>query len=157
MEKCKLTVNLCGEKGNTSYRIGIFVKSDREVSFGSYGLSYDLADIYQQIMYVKQYFGKEVNHEMIHLILKYGDYVNDDRTACVYSESCAEYFMKNYQIYYCTHQDIDSGKYHTHMLINPVSYVNGEMLNTSIENMNQFCEYISDLSGTPAEFLFEKK
>ncbi len=144
MEKTELTVTICGENGYISRDNKIAPGFDRTVSYSCYGLSENPDDMIQQMVCVQRYFGMEEPLEMIHLIVDYGDLVKDDETASAYSESCAEYFCRNHQIYHCTHQDMQSLSYHVHLLINPISYLDGKILNPNIENMNRFCQYISE-------------
>ncbi len=42
------------------------------------------------------------------------------------------------------------------MIINSVSYRDGKMLISSIENMNQFCKYVSEVTGRKVKLYFEK-
>lgn len=111
----------------------------------------------QQMLCVQRYFGKEISPKMIHLIVDYGILVNDDETAVVYSRSCAKYFQQNHQIYHCTHQNIQLHGYHTHMLVNLVSYIDGNVFDAGIKNMNRFCEYISVSLGNSSRLLFQKE
>ncbi len=99
----------------------------------------------RQMQCVQRYFGIEEPLEMIHLVVDYGTLVKDDKTASAYSESCAEYFCRNHQICYCTHQDMQSLRYHAHLLIDPIGYLDGKVLDVNLENMNRFCEYLSGL------------
>ena len=157
MGQTELTVIICGENGYISRDDKITPGFDRTVSYGCYGLSESPDGMLQQVVCVQRYFGMEEPLEMIHLIVDYGDLVKDDETASAYSESCAEYFSKNYQIYHCTHQDMQSLRYHAHLLINPISYLGEKVLDVNIENMNRFCEYLSSISGMPVKLILEKK
>jgi len=145
MEQTELTVTICGKDGYISRDDKIVPGFDRTVSYGCYGLSESPDNTVQQVTCVQRYFGIEEPLEMIHLIVDYGDSVKDDETASAYSGLCAEYFSRNYQIYHCTHQDMQSLRYHAHLLINPISYFDGKIFNTSSQNMNRFCEYLSGL------------
>ena len=137
MEQIKLKVSLFEEKFNTSNEDNVPMVSDREVSVGCYGVSYhNIDEFYHQMKCVQQYFGTNTNQEVIHLIVEYGDLVKDDKTACACSESCGEYFIKDYQVYYCTHQSIGSDKYHTHLLVNPVSYKDGKIFDVDVKKEN---------------------
>ena len=145
MEQIELKVSLFGEKYNND---NVPMVSDREVSVGCYGVSYhNIDEFYHQMKCVQQYFGTNTNQEVIHLIVEYGDLVKDDKTACACSESCAEYFIKDYQVYYCTHQSMGSDKYHTHLLVNPVSYNDGKVLSTNVEACENFRKYLQRVIG----------
>lgn len=146
MEGTGIIVNVGGEEYLSPNNC--VISSDREVSIGGYGLNpNDGNDVYHQMVYVSAYFGQTPEHWAVHLIVKYDGFIKDDATACKYSELCADYFVSKHQVYYCTHQDLASGRYHTHMLINSVSYVDGKLFDISSENMDKFCNYISKVTG----------
>ena len=150
MEQTELTVIICGKDNYISQSDTSFNRpTPREVFYEYYGLSGNLADMQQQMLCVQRYFGIEEPLEMIQLVLDYGTLIKDDETVSMYSRSCAEYFSRNHQIYYCIHQDMQSLRYHTHLLINPVSYIDGNIFD--IKNINRFCEYLFHLSGIPAK------
>lgn len=157
MGQTELTVIICGKCNCVSEDDEVFIPPDREVSYGCYGVSSNQEDVLQQMLYVQRYFGVERPLEPIQMIVEYGTLTKDDKTASAYSESCAEYFSENHQIDYCTHQHILSKRYHMHLLINPISYLDGKVLDVNVENMNRFCEYLSSISGMPVKLILEKK
>ena len=157
MEKTELTVMICGKGNYVSEDNEVFIPPDREVSYGCYGVRGNSEDMLQQMLYVQRYFGVERPLEPIQMIVEYGILIKYDKTASAYSESCAEYFSRNHQIDYCTHQDMQSLRYHAHLLINPIGYLDGKVFDVNIENMNRFCEYLSSTLGMPVKLILEKE
>ncbi|MBR4319175.1 MAG: hypothetical protein IKP69_03890 [Oscillospiraceae bacterium] len=157
MGHTELTVIICEKCNCVSEDNEVFIPPDREVSYGCYGVISNQENMLQQMLYVQRYFGVERPLEPIQMIVEYGTLTKDDRTASAYSESCAEYFSRNHQIDYCIHQDMQSLRYHAHLLINPISYLDGKVLDVNVENMNRFCEYLSSISGMPVRLILEKE
>lgn len=153
MGQTELTVMICGKCNCVSEDNEVFIPPDREVSYGCYGVSGISEDMLQQMLYVQRYFGVERPLEPIQMIVEYGTLIKDDKTASAYSESCAEYFCRNHQIDYCTHQDMQSLRYHVHLLINPISYIDGKVFDVNDENMNRFCQYISESTSRNCQYV----
>lgn len=157
MEKAELTVIVCSEDGYIPMNNVIPSWFYKEISHEYYGFTGNLSDMLQQMAYVAQYFGKEEHPDMIHLVVDYGFLVKDDETASTYSWSCVEYFCRKHQIYCYTYQDMQSLRYYSYMLINPVSYIDGTIFNANINNMNTFCEHISKTLGIPSRLFFQNE
>ena len=47
-------------------------------------------------------------------------------------------------------------QYHMHMLINPVSYKDGKMMNTSKKNYEAFEQYVQEVTGHDTDLKFGK-
>lgn len=112
---------------------------------------------YNQMMDVKEYYGKTSGNPLAHIIISYDKICAPDaETACQLTEKMAEYYQNQYQSIQCTHEkDNDSSWYHSHMVLNSVGYPNGMMINTSVDNMQQFCDYVSDITGRKTKLVFE--
>ncbi|WP_413777963.1 relaxase/mobilization nuclease domain-containing protein [Ruminococcus sp. YRD2003] len=75
-----------------------------------------------------------------------------------YGRECARYFFNRFQLLYCTHQkDTNCGSMHTHIIINAVSYLNGQMIVTGYEEMNAFCQHVAQVTGQKCWFYFDNK
>ena len=152
MEQTELTVTICGKDGYI-HKNSVSLNAPREISHAYYGLSGSLNNMTRQMQCVQRYFGIEEPMEKLHLVVDYGTLVKDAETASAYNVSCAKYFGQTYQIYCCTYQDIPSLRYYTHILVNPVSYTDGKVIDVNLENMNRFCEYLSSTLGMPVRLL----
>lgn len=107
---------------------------------------------------VKIYYNKRSGNPLIHIVISYGSEVKDIETAVSYGKKCAEYFASDYQIKYSTHKkDAGCSSYHTHIVINSVSYKDGHMFNSGYDNMNSFCEYVADVTGQKTQLHFKNK
>ncbi|WP_303821574.1 relaxase/mobilization nuclease domain-containing protein [Ruminococcus flavefaciens] len=136
-----------------------YVSDDRALYRGGYGVNpYDYSMAYNQMLYTRQYFNKVSGNPLVHIIIAYNDQVKDLATAARYGQQCAQYFSPYYQILYCTHEkDNTCGSFHTHIIINAVSYINGQMIQTGYEEMNTFCNYVSQVTGQSCRFYFDNK
>ncbi|MBR1554109.1 MAG: relaxase/mobilization nuclease domain-containing protein [Oscillospiraceae bacterium] len=112
---------------------------------------------YQQMMDVKQYYGKTSGNPLVHLVVSYDKKTAPDaETACQLTEKMAEYYQDKYQTIQCTHEaDHETSDYHSHIVINSVGYQDGKMIHTGIDEMNQFCDYVSDTTGAKTRLEFE--
>lgn len=135
-----------------------YALNDRSINPGGYGVSpYSLKDAYTQMLAVKKYYGKTSGNQLIHLVISYDDSVTSEDKACALSCKLAGYYRKDYQVLYCTHsKDRHCSNYHAHIVVNSVSYIDGRMFNSSIENMQLFCEYVSEVTGQKTRLYFEK-
>ncbi len=150
MEQTELTVTICGKDGYI-HKNSVSLNTPREVSHAYYGLSGNLNNMTCQMQCVQRYFSMEEPMEMLHLVVDYGTLVKDDETAAAYSVSCAEYFGQTHQVCCCTYQDIPSLRYYTHILLNPIGYLDGKVFDANGENMASFCDYLFHLSGVPVK------
>lgn len=82
---------------------------------------------YNQILAVKGYYGKASRNPLVHIIVVYDDGVKDINTSTRFSQQCAQFFASKFQVLYCTHKkDFQCGNFHTHIIVNSVSYINGQ-------------------------------
>ena len=109
----------------------------------------------EQMHYVKKYFGKTSGNPLFHFIVVY-----DTRTAYDVERakhiSCliSEYFANRYQIIWCVHEKRMSKRYgkiasmyHTHLVMNSVSYVDGKMFSGNYSEIYAFLDYIKRVTG----------
>ncbi len=130
----------------------------RAHGLSAHGVSlYSSELVYHQMMGIKKYYGKTSTNPLVHFIISYDRSVADMLKAIGYTQAIAVCFKNQFQTIQCAHEkDRDHSWYHTHIVVNSVSYVDGKMLNTSLENMNRFCKYVGDITGRVTRFYFEK-
>ncbi|MDE5770565.1 MAG: relaxase/mobilization nuclease domain-containing protein [Ruminococcus sp.] len=137
---------------------------ERVLALGGYGVNpYNVESTVYQMIQVKKYFSKTSGNPLIHFIISYGTNVYDVETAAALSEKIASYFYDTYQTLWCLHEkerwhnERMTSLYHTHIVINSVSYRNGRMYDGNPHEINQFCNYVSGVTGQPNRFYFGKK
>ena len=137
------------------------LKKNKAIRPGGYGVSpYSLRDACEQMLAVKKYYGKTTGNQLIHLVVSYDDLVKTEEQACALTYKLASYYKDNYQMLFCTHEKdrfCPRYHYHMHMMINSVNYRNGKMFISSIENMNRFCEYVTEITGRRSKPYFTKE
>lgn len=126
------------------------------VDVGGNGVNfYSAADVQNQMMAVKKFYGKTSDNPLIHLMVCYDESVTGSEQACNLSRKIASFYDDDYQYYYCTHnKDNEFPHYHTHILINSVNYINGKLFNSGYENMQSFCKYVADVTGQKSRLIF---
>lgn len=136
-----------------------YVSDNRAMYRGGYGVNpYDNSMAYNQMLYTRQYFNKVSGNPLVHIIIAYNDQVKDLYTAAQYGNMSAQYFSPRFQILYCTHEkDNTCGSFHTHIIINAVSYINGQMIVTGYNEMYDFCQYVYQVTGQKSWFYFDNK
>ena len=132
---------------------------DKAIALGGYGVNpYDYMEVYNQMMTCKEFFNKTSGNPLAHIIVSYGASVKDAVTAWKYSQRCAGYFAPFYQVYYCLHnKDAGCSSFHTHLLINSVSYTNGKMISTGNDTMQPFTEFVSGITGEYTHYYYPNK
>ncbi len=136
-----------------------YVTDSRAMFVGGYGVNpCDPNMPYDQMMAVRQYFGKTSGNPLVHIVVAYNNQVQDIDTAALYGNQCAQYFANRFQVLYCTHaKDFNCGSFHTHIIINSVSYINGQMIQTGFNEMKTYCDYITQVTGQKSWFYFDNK
>ena len=137
------------------------LKKNKAIRPGGYGVSpYSLRDACEQMLAVKKYYGKTTGNQLIHLVVSYDDSIKTEEQACALTCRLAAYYKNDYQVLFCTHEKdrlCPRYNYHMHMMINSVSYQDGKMFISSIENMNRFCEYVTEITGRKSRLYFAKE
>ncbi|MDD6060193.1 MAG: relaxase/mobilization nuclease domain-containing protein [Ruminococcus sp.] len=136
-----------------------YVSDDRALYRGGYGVNpYDYTKAYNQMLIVRQWFNKVSGNPLVHIVIAYNDKVKELAVAAEYGKKCAMYFAGKYQVLYCTHlKDTTCGSMHTHIIINAVSYQNGQMITTGYNEIFFFCEYVAKVTGQKCSFEFDNK
>lgn len=119
---------------------------------------YSKKAIHDQMYDVKAYFGKTSGNQIVHIIVIYDHTLREPATACQYTESLASYFADRFQTVQCTHYKDHDGKsfYHSHIVVNSVSFVDGMMFNSSPQEMLKFCNQVRMVTGHDVWLNFEK-
>ena len=135
------------------------VSDDRALYRGGYGVNpYDYTKAYDQMLITRKYFNRVSGNPLVHIVIAYNDKVKELAVAAEYSKKCADFFAGKYQVLYCTHlKDTTCGSMHTHIIINAVSYQNGQMIQTGYQEMHFFCEYVAKVTGQKCQFYFDNK
>lgn len=136
-----------------------YISDERALYQGGYGVNpYSSNDAYNQMIATKAYYNKRSGNPLIHVVISYDSEVKDAETAASYGQKCAEYFASDYQVKYSTHnKDTGCSSYHTHLIINSVSYMDGHMFNSGYDTMNQYCNYVADVTGQKTQLYFKNK
>ena len=108
----------------------------------------------QQMIAVKRYFGKLSGNQLIHFVVSYDRRVCDADTAMSYTYRIAQYYSDRYQIIFGMHdtQHFRQSKrvasyYHTHIIMNSVSFVDGKMFADGWSDINDFVSHIRNVTG----------
>ena len=122
-----------------------------------YSLNTDINNAYEQFLLVKRYFGKASGNPVFHFVVVYNaknTWGDNFERAEYFSRSIAMYFSDRYQIVYGIHKKPCSKKYggcasiyHTHFVMNSVSYIDGKMFSGNRSEMYDFLEYIKKVTG----------
>ncbi len=136
-----------------------YVTDSRTMFVRGYGVNpYDPNMAYDQMMAVRQYFEKTSGNPLVHIVVAYNNSVTDIRTAARFGQQIVQLFARLFQLLYCTHEkDFQCGQFHTHIIINAVSYINGQMIRTGPKEMSEFCDYVTQVTGQKSWFYFDNK
>lgn len=136
-----------------------YITDDRALNGWGYGVDpYNVNYAYLQMVQNRQYFGKISGNPLVHIVIAYDLSVTDLATAARYGDFGAHFFADRFQLLYCTHEkDFEYGHYHTHIIINSVSFINGYMIQTGYKEMREFCDYLESVIGQKCNFTFENK
>ncbi len=126
-----------------------YVSDERALYKCGFGVTpYDTATAYNQMFMTRQYFGEISGNPLVHIVIAYDDSVKDINTAASYGHQGAKFFADRFQVLYCTHEkDFHCGRFHTHIIINSVSYINSQMIQTGYNEMKSYCDYITQVTG----------
>lgn len=129
---------------------------ERIVTIGGFGVDpYDLKKTFHQMMCVREYFGKVSGNPLMHFIVSFDECVHKDKGACILGDRIASYFKMDYQTLWCVHAKKRSySRYHVHIVINSVSYINGKMYNSSRDVISEFCKYVMRVTGVECRYYF---
>lgn len=136
-----------------------YVSDSRALYGGGYGVNpYDPNIAYYQMMATRRYFGKVSGNPLVHIVVAYNGEIRDIETATRFGQQCAQYFANKFQVMYCSHnKDMGCSSFHTHIIINAVSYINGQMIQTSYDEMKEYCDFVTQITGQKSWFYFDNK
>ncbi len=114
----------------------------------------------KQINQVKSFFKKEEFNCMIHIIISFDcSEVSDEFTAVEYTRRICTYFSDRYQLIWSVHNETrynrkgnTCSEFHTHIAINPVSYIDGHMLNMNYSAQHVFLNYLKTVTETQDKY-----
>lgn len=122
-----------------------------------YSPNVNVYDAYNQFFLVKQYFNKTSGNPVYHFVVVFNTrstFGDDYEQAESMSRSIASYFSGRYQIVYGIHRKVTkkaeggcASFYHTHFIMNSVSYVDGKMFSGRKDETYGFLEYIKLITG----------
>lgn len=121
---------------------------DRAIAPGGFGVNYtDAVACYNNMLAVKQFYRKTSDNPLLHIVVSYNEKVKDIITATRLSTKIAGFF-NGYQYVYCTHEkERECSWFHMHLVINSVSYLNGNLISSWVGYMQQFCAHVSAITG----------
>ena len=126
---------------------------------GGYGVNpfvIDLANL--QMLFIKVCYGKESGNPLIHIIVSLDQCAQTIEKACEYADEFARYYKNKYQVIWAVHEkERGASRFHVHLIINSVSYVNGKMFHGDLSEMNAYSRYISKLTKQKVRYEFERK
>ena len=149
-----------GEPGDEDHleNLAEYISDDRALMIGGNGVDYhDLDAVKDQMMKVKQYYGKTKNCSLVQIILSYNKSVNNAADACNFTEQAASYYDEKFQTLFCVHaRDNECSNYHAHLMINPVNINDGKIMQTDSDSLKPFCEHFSEVTGAKTWLKFKK-
>ena len=122
------------------------------VAYSGYGVDPDHA--YEQMMKVKNYFGKTSGNQLMHIVVVFNEYEDDIDICMAYANYIARYFGNRFQVCYALHDKVtynDNGfitsYYHAHFIFNSVSYIDGRMFADGKGSIGRFKDCVSEITG----------
>lgn len=136
-----------------------YVHDGRAKYVGAFGVDpYNPAKACINMIITRKKYSKVSGNPLVHIVISYNKSVKEIETAALFGKECAKYFSSEYQLMYCTHDSDSEGSYfHTHIIINSVSYIDGHMIVTGYDEMKKFCDYVSEVTGQYTQFYFKNK
>ncbi|MDE6426823.1 MAG: relaxase/mobilization nuclease domain-containing protein [Ruminococcus sp.] len=118
----------------------------------------------EEMLFVKKYFGKVSGNPLIQFVVSYNSNVSDAFMASSITKEIARFLADSYQYIWVVHykpREEESGMYacyHAHIVINSVSYTNGNMYSGGPEETRPFAQYIANITGANVhiEYFYEK-
>lgn len=119
----------------------------RAIAPGGFGVNYtDAVACYNNMLAVKQFYHKTSDNPLLHIVVSYNENIKDIYDATRLSARIASFFT-GYQYVYCTHsKDRECSWFHMHLVINSVSYLNGNLISSWIGYMQQFCAHVAAIT-----------
>lgn len=120
------------------------------VQIKGYGVCDTNADLtYKQMYAVKDYYGKTGDNPVMHFVVSYDrKSVNNEETACAYTEQIADFFKNDYQMITSIHQENQGNSlYHAHIMMNPVNINNGKLYHSGRAELGQLAMHVHEITG----------
>lgn len=154
----KLIRNTYGDISYIKHLCKYVFKNDLR-GVGGYGVNPynpDLANT--QMKFIKVCYGKESGNPLIHIMISLDECAETKEKACEFADKFARFYMDKYQVIWAVHEkERGTSRFHVHLILNSVSYVNGKMFHGDIGEMNAYSKYISKLTKRKVWFEFERK
>lgn len=134
------------------------VRKDFVTALG-FGVDYsDPDEAYRQMLLTRRYFGKESRNPLVHFVFAFDTKVKTEKEAVDLSIRIAEYYQDRYQLLWGIHKKHDKVenvmRYHMHLIINSVSYIDGKMISTWLTEIEYFRMYIQSVTNSLVQFYF---
>ena len=135
-----------------------YVTDGRQIFVNGNGVNpHDTEAAVQQMMRVKEEFGKANRNPLVHLMVSYDDSVAEAGKACWYTDKIAEYFYPRHQTLQSTHgKHRGCSVYHAHIIVNACSYVDGKMLRFNYTAMHDFCKHVRTVTGCKTQLIYDE-
>lgn len=108
----------------------------------------------EQFTAVRRYFGKVTGNQLVHYVIVLDTRFHNLDTVIKAGYRIANFYSNEYQLLFGVHEQCmqnkrgkDRSYYHIHMIMNPVSFVNGKMFASTWNDINQFVEHIKQATG----------
>lgn len=109
---------------------------------------------YQQMLAVKQYYGKTTGNQLVHFVICLNKRIFDDEEALRVAYQIAGYYGDRYQIIFGVHHSDRENSYgqsssyfHIHMMMNSVSFMDGKMYADNKGDTQKFVQHIKRVTG----------
>lgn len=129
---------------------------EKSVYTGGFGVNpYNVNQTYKEIVSIRQYFEKTSGNPLMHFIISFDETVQTEETAILLTQNLAAFFRTRYQVLYCVHEKHRGcSYYHAHIVINAVSFVDGLMYNSNVEEINRYANYIAEMTSRRVRWVF---
>ena len=112
------------------------------------------SDALNQFMTVRRYFGKVSGNQVIHFVVVLDTRFCNLEAAVKAGYRIADFFRNEYQLLFGVHEQTMENRrgkprsyYHIHIVINPVSFVNGKMYANDWTDVTQFIQHLQQATG----------
>ncbi len=118
----------------------------------------DPAVVYEQMMRARHYYGKTGGNPLLHYIVSFDGSVPNLQTAIEKRNQIVYFFKDRYQVFFGIHAKVRGcSKYHVHILVNPVSYVDGLRLQSGYTEVDDFAKHVQKATGRFTKSKFAEK
>ena len=129
---------------------------EKSIYTGGYGVTpYDLNQTYRQMVSVRQYYEKTSGNPLIHFIISFDEAVQTEADAILFTQNLASFFSSRYQVLYCVHyKPRGCSLYHAHIVINSVSFVDGLMYNSNVDEITRYANHVAETLSRRGRWVF---